>query len=248
MFVSLHRYLVVDALMAAAVVVILDVALDALPQAWHVVLGVDVDMLRLDGAPEAFYPDVVLAAAASIHADPDAESLACGQPQAARVLAALVGVDYLWRAMGFHGHAEHLDAVLLVQRVMKPPGHDGAAVDIHYRRQVHEPVQHRYVGDVDAPDLIGPGDGKSSQQVGHPVLWLAQLGQALPRVYGGDAHLPHQPADTLRADNEARQRQVVHHALHTLGGMLRVLPVYFLHHFKALCRLALGLVVVCTLC
>ena len=75
MFISLHRYLVVDALMAAAVVVILDVAPDALPQAWHVVLGVDVDMLRLDGTPEALYPDVVLAAATAIHADLDVESL-----------------------------------------------------------------------------------------------------------------------------------------------------------------------------
>ena len=71
MFVSLYRYLLVDALMAAA-----------------------------------------------IHADPDAESLASGQPQAARILAALVGVDDLRRAMGFHGHLEHLYAVLLVQRTI----------------------------------------------------------------------------------------------------------------------------------
>ena len=43
MFVSLHRYLVVDTLMAAAVVVILDVVPDALPQVRYVVLWVDVD-------------------------------------------------------------------------------------------------------------------------------------------------------------------------------------------------------------
>ena len=84
MFISLHRYLVVDALMAAAVVVILDVAPDALPQARHVVLWVDVVMLRLDGTPEALYPDVVLAAATAIHTDPDAEPLAGGQPLAAQ--------------------------------------------------------------------------------------------------------------------------------------------------------------------
>ena len=108
----------VDALMAAAVVVILDVVPDALPQARHVVLWVDVDMLRLDGTPEALYPDVVLAAAAAIHADPDAESLTYGQLQAARILAALVGVDDLRRAMGFHGLPKHLDAVLLVKRVV----------------------------------------------------------------------------------------------------------------------------------
>ena len=141
MFVSLHRYLVVDTLMAAAVVVILDIAPDAQSQARHVVFWVDVDILHLDGTPKTLYPDVVLAAAAAIHADPDAEFLACGQPLAARILAALVGIDDLGRPMGFHGHLEHLYAVLLVQ----PPGHDTAAVDVHYRRQVHEPVQHRYI-------------------------------------------------------------------------------------------------------
>lgn len=118
MFISLHRYLVVDTLMAAAVVVILDVAPDALPQARHVVLRVDIDIHRLNGTPKALYPDVVLAAAAAIHADPDAESLASGQPQAARILAALVGVDNLRCAMGFYCQPEHLDAVLFVQRVV----------------------------------------------------------------------------------------------------------------------------------
>ena len=66
MFVFLHRYLVVDALMAATVVVILDVVPNALSQARHVVLRVDIDILRLDGTPEALYPDVVLAASTAI--------------------------------------------------------------------------------------------------------------------------------------------------------------------------------------
>ena len=38
MFVSLHLFLVVDALMAATVVVILDVVPDTLPQSRHIVL------------------------------------------------------------------------------------------------------------------------------------------------------------------------------------------------------------------
>ena len=247
MFISLHRYLVVDTLMAAAVVVILDVVPDALSQARHVVFWVDVDILHLDGTPETLYPDVVLAAAAAIHADPDAESLACGQPLAARILAALVGIDDLWCPMGFHGHLEHLYAVPLVQRVVQPPGHDTAAVDVHYRRQVHEPVQHRYIGDVNAPDLIGTGYFEATEQIGHPVLRLTKSGQAFPRVYRGNAHLAHQPADTFGTDNEAQQEQVIHHALNALGGMLRVLPVYLPHHLKALRGLTLGLVVVCPL-
>ena len=247
MFVSLHRYLVVDTLMAAAVIVILDVVPNALSQARHVVLRVDIDILRLNGTPEALYPDVVLAAAAAIHADPDAESLASGQPQAARILAALVGVDDLRRAMGFRCQPEHLNTVLLVQRVVQSPCHDTAAVHVYYRRQVHEPVKHRYIGDVNAPDLIGAGYVEATEQIGHPVLRLTKSGQAFPRVYRGDAHLAHQPADTFGTDKEAQQEQVIHHALNALGGMLRVLPVYLPHHLKALRGLTLGLVVVCTL-
>ena len=120
-----------DVLMAAAVVVILAVVPDALPQARYVVLWVDVDMLRLDGTTEALYPDVVLAAATAIHADPDAESLAGGQPQAARILAALVRIDNLRRTMAYHGQSEHLNVVHLVQRtisahyrLVQPPDHD----------------------------------------------------------------------------------------------------------------------------
>ena len=65
----------VDALMAAVVVVILYLVPDALPQARHVVLRVDVDILRLGGMPKALYPDIVFATAAAIHAGPDAESI-----------------------------------------------------------------------------------------------------------------------------------------------------------------------------
>ena len=245
--VSLHRYLVGNALMTPTVVVILYVFPDSQPQERHIVLRVNVDVLRLDGTPEAFYPDVVLASSASVHADLDAEGLAGGQPQAARILAALVGVDDLRCAMGFHSHAKHLYTVLLVQRVMQPPGHDTATVDVYYRREVHEPMQHRYIGDVNAPDLIGTDDVESTEQIGHLVLWRTQLGEVLLRVYCNDVHLAHQPADALRTYKEPKQKQMVYHAFHTLGGMLGVLLVYLLHHFKVLRGLALGLIVVSTL-
>ena len=66
------------------VVIILDVVPDSLPQKRHVVLRVlagmqatkglaDIDVLRLDGTPEALYPDIVLASSTSVHADLDAE-------------------------------------------------------------------------------------------------------------------------------------------------------------------------------
>ena len=245
--VSLHRYLVGNALMTPTVVIILDVVPDSLPQKRHIVLRVDVDVLRLDGTPEALYPDVVLASSTSVHADLDAKALTGGQPQTARILAALVGVDNLRRTMGFHGQTEHLYTVLLVQRIVQSPSHDTATVDVYYRREVHESVQHRYIGDVNAPDLVRTGDGESAKQIGHLVLRRTQLGEVLLRVYCNDVHLAHQSADALGTHKETKQEQMVHHALHTLGGMLSVFLVYLLHHFKVLCRLALGLVVVSTL-
>ena len=245
--VSLHRYLMGNALMTPTVVIILDVVSDSLSQKRHIVLWGDVDVLRLDGTPEAFYPDIVLASSTSVHTDLDAEALTGRQPQAARILAALIGVDDLRCAIGFHSHAKHLYTVLLAQRVMQPPGHDAATVDVYYRREVHEPVQHRYISNVDAPDLIGTGDGESAKQIGHLVLRRTQFGEVPLRVNRDDVHLAHQPADALRTYKETKQEQMVYHALHTLGGMLGVFPVYLLHHLKVLCRLALGLVVVRTL-
>ena len=105
-------------LVTQKVALILDVVPDALPQKRHIVLGVDVDILRLDGTPEAFYPDIVLASSPAVHADLDTEALTGGQPQTACILAALVGIDDLRRAMGFHSHAKHFYTVFLVQRVM----------------------------------------------------------------------------------------------------------------------------------
>ena len=138
--VPLHRYLVGDSLMTTAVVVILDVVSDTPSQARNVILWVDVDVLGLDGTPEAFNPDVVLAASTPVHADLDAILLTGREPKLARVLAALVGVDNLWRTVTLNGHLQDLDTVLLVQRIMKAPGHDTAAVDIDDGCEIHEAV------------------------------------------------------------------------------------------------------------
>lgn len=63
-------------------------------------------------------------------------------------------------------------------------------------------MQHLYISNVDAPDLIRMGDGESAKQIGHLVLRRAQLGEVLLRVYRNDVHLAHQPADALRTYKE----------------------------------------------
>lgn len=102
------------ALMGAAVVVVLDVVLDASPKNDHVVFGIQIDVFRLDGSPEAFNPNVVLAAPTPVHADLDAVLAACGDPLPARVLAALVGIYYVGLPVRLYGSAQHFYAVLCV--------------------------------------------------------------------------------------------------------------------------------------
>lgn len=84
--------------MGALVVVELDVVADSLTLFHGKVGRVYVDVFLLDGAPEAFYPYVLLAASPAVHADEDGVLFQevflclCG------VLRALVRVDDLRRA------------------------------------------------------------------------------------------------------------------------------------------------------
>ena len=52
------------------VVVVLDEAVYSTAKLVHRVGGVEIDPFLLDGSPEAFYPDVVLAAALAVHTHP----------------------------------------------------------------------------------------------------------------------------------------------------------------------------------
>lgn len=57
------------ALVAAAVVVIVDVLSDAVTQGTHCGFRVQVYILAFDGAPEAFYPYIIKTSGPAIHAD-----------------------------------------------------------------------------------------------------------------------------------------------------------------------------------
>ena len=127
---------------------------------------------------------------------------------------------------------------------MQSPRDDAAAVHVDDGRQIHEPVSHRDIGDVDAPHLIGPCDAESPEQIGHAELGGPTLAQAAAGIDGRDAHLAHQTAHTLWTDSKTKKRQMVNHAQHALGGMLGVLEVYRPHDGQALGTLRLGLVVI----
>jgi hypothetical protein len=136
---------------------------------------VQVEVVVLDRPPQQFNEDVVLAAAAAVHADGDVvvfENLREGN---AGKLGALVSVEDLRLSVSLQRLLERLDAKLRVQGVGDPPGEDLAAVSIHDRHQVHEAAGHGNVGDVGRQHLVRPIDVQVAQQVRVSALVGARL-------------------------------------------------------------------------
>src|SRR5208337_4562834 len=157
--------LVAERLVGALVVVEAEVVADAGARLGHVVVGVQVDLLVLERAPEPLDEDVVQTAALAVHADGDA-ALAQRRREGFRgELRALVGVEDLRLAEASERLLQRLDAEAGVERVGQAPRQHPARVPVHDRHQVREARLHRDVGDVGRPDLIDPADLEAAQQV-----------------------------------------------------------------------------------
>lgn len=158
-----------DALVAATVVVIVNEASDSAPQNGHVILRVQVDVFPFDGPPEALYPDIIRAPGPAVHTDLDFVRCAGLQPLFARVLASLVRVDDFGRSVGLYGPLQDLNGIGRIKRIVKPPAHDAAAVDINDGIQVHKAMFHSDIGYIRTPHVVRMGNVQLSQQVRHPV-------------------------------------------------------------------------------
>lgn len=77
------------------IVVVTDIVSNASYHLPTVIVGIEIDIVLFEGSPEALYPGIVTATAATVHADLDLMGLERFNPFFARVLAALVGVDNL---------------------------------------------------------------------------------------------------------------------------------------------------------
>ena len=89
-------------------------------------------------------------------------------------LASLVGVEYLRGAVFEQCFFQRFDTESGVQRVGQPPGENLSGCPVHDRYQVHVSPCHGEIGDVGCPDLIGPVNGHSPQQVGiDRMFWLS---------------------------------------------------------------------------
>jgi len=77
-----------------------------------------------------------------------------------------IGVEDLRLAVSGQRFVQRLDAEPGVHGVRQPPRKDMARRPVHDRDQVQEAALDRDVGDVGAPDLIGPVDREPLEQIG----------------------------------------------------------------------------------
>jgi len=180
----------------------------------------EIDLLVLDGAPQALGEDVVAGAPPAIHAD-----LHAGGEQQIGVLgagevAALVAVPDLGGGLrqSALGTGEHKAEG---ERVGQFPGEDIAAVPVQHGHQVQPAVPQAEVGDVDAPNLVGAAGGEVTQKIRkNPVFHVALAGLGAG-ADAGDAHLAHMALNGLAVEGHLllEHRRDLARAVEGMGGV-----------------------------
>lgn len=160
----------------------------------HAVIGFEIDLLVLDGAPQALHEDVVTPCPFAIHRDANTVAFElCGEGFAGE-LAALIGVEDGRRSPAGNSLLHGIHAKLHVHRIGQSPSQDLAAVPVHHSAKVQPPFVHSHIGDVHGPNLVGIRHGLIPQQVRVDlVLRMTSTGTRLA-VQRRDAHALHQRA------------------------------------------------------
>src|SRR5712675_15310 len=95
-------------------------------------------------------------------------------------LAALISVEDLGLVVPCQGVLQGLDAEIGAERVRQPPGQNRTTVPVHDRDQIHEPLGHRDIGDVRAPNLVDPIDRQPTEQIGIDLVRGCRLARVRP--------------------------------------------------------------------
>ena len=115
-----------------------------------------VDGLLLQRPPQPFNKDVVEVLAPTIHGYFDVSVGQSRDPSCTCVLAALVRIHYLWLAISGDCLLQRLHAKAGIQRIGKPLSQNLAGRPTHDCHQIQKAFLDGDVGDVAAPNLIGP--------------------------------------------------------------------------------------------
>jgi hypothetical protein len=92
-----------------------------------------VDILVLEGSPQPFNEDAVVAALSAGPADLDPFCLQPGHKVSGRELTALIGVENLRATAASKGHHQRFHAELRVKTVREPPAEHMPGMEIHDR-------------------------------------------------------------------------------------------------------------------
>src|ERR1035441_1646235 len=208
----------------ASGVVELDVARDLASGFANRLVGVQVDVLVFERTPEALDEDVVAPAALAVHADLDAFFFEPPGEGFAGELTALIGVEDLGPAVLAQSLVQCFDAERSVHGDRQPPSQHAAAKPVDDRSQIDEAMRHGDIGNVHCPNLIGPRDRESAQQVEiNPVPWRG-FGGVRSAIESLDAHAPHQCAHV--AATHFKTLMAEHVAQHAAAGE-RIVHVQF---------------------
>src|SRR5450432_4259126 len=166
----------------------------------HAVVGPQIDLLIFDRAPKPLDEDVVPPCAFAVHADLDVLGREHAGEGGSRELRALIGVEDFGPAMGRQSLLQRLDAEGGLHRDRYPPRQHPPREPVEHDREIDETLGHGHVGDVHGPDLVGLGDGQSTQQIRIDLVAWFWLGRARTSVQGLYPHALHERLHMPAAD------------------------------------------------
>ena len=89
-----------------------------------------------------------------------------------------------------------------VEGIGQLPGDHITAVPVQHGDQVEPTGEETDIGDIDAPDVVGVGDGQMAQKIGKNTVFRGPSAQVGSRADTGDPHLPHVALDRFAVDGQ----------------------------------------------
>jgi hypothetical protein len=168
------------------------IALQALVGGTDGFIRMQIDLLVCDTFPQPLDKHVIPPAAFPLPADLDPVGFQSSRELLAGELAALLGVEDLWRALIGSGVLDSLQAEVGRPCIGQPPRQPPTPRPVENRTQVHEAPCHRKGGDLGGPDVLGTRARQVAQEIGRDRVGgmpVAEVRLAIPRR---KAHASHQ--------------------------------------------------------
>src|SRR5664280_2479357 len=187
------------------------------------------NLFVLDRFPDALDEDIIAPRTLAIHADGDVVGDQNAREGFAGELAALVGVENVWRPLFRQGLLQrfntegrlHRDRHAMAEHAPAEPVDDGGEID--------EAARHRDIGDVHRPDLVRTFDLQPAQKIGINLIPWRGLRRIRLTVDRFDPHAHHQRGDMAAADLDALAVQKVTQHPAPRERVFQMQPVSYTH-------------------